>query len=73
MCLKKTDMICWLVCDKHEFIINNIKSIKKTNIAYVKKVRENDYLILEEYEYVFINVYNEKIKLKHLEKYLKDN
>lgn len=52
-------MVCWLVCVKYEFIINNIKSIKKTNIAYVK----NDY----------INGYNEIIRLKNLETYLKNN
>ena len=45
--------------------------------AYVKqhilKVKGNDYLILEECEEVFINGYNEKIKLKDLENYLKNN
>ncbi len=55
----------------------NVKSIKNTNIAYVKphilKVKGNDYLILEECEEVFINGYNEKIKLKDLENYLKNN
>lgn len=66
-------MICWFVCVKYELIINNIKSIKNNNIAYVKKVKESDYLILEECEDVFINFYNEKIKLKYLEKSLKDN
>ena len=73
MGLKKTDMICWFVCVKYELIINNIKSIKNNNIAYVKKVKESDYLILEECEDVFINFYNEQIKLKYLEKSLKDN
>lgn len=51
-----------------EFIPGNIKSIKNTNSAYAKpyilKVKGNDYLILEESEEVFINGYNEKIKLK---------
>lgn len=45
-------MICRFVCIKYEFILGNIKSIKNTNIAYVKphilKVKGNDYLILEE-------------------------
>ena len=45
--------------------------------AYVKphilKVKGNDYLILEESEEVFINGYNEKIRLKDLENYLKNN
>ena len=65
---RKIDMICRFACVKYEFIPGNIKSIKNTNIAYVKphilKVKGNDYLILEECEEVFINGYNEKIKLK---------
>ena len=52
-------MICRFVCIKYEFILGNIKSIKNTNIAYVKphilKVKGNDYLILEECKEVFIN------------------
>ncbi|MBO5095824.1 MAG: hypothetical protein J6B98_03030 [Bacilli bacterium] len=74
---RKVDMICRFACFKYEFIPGNIKSIKNTNIAYVKphilKVKGNDYLILEECEEVFINGYNEKIKLKDLENYLKNN
>ena len=74
---RKIDMICRFACVKYEFIPGNIKSIKNTNIAYVKphilKVKENDYLILEECEEVFINGYNEKIRLKDLENYLKNN
>lgn len=70
-------MICRFVCIKYEFILGNIKSIKNTNIAYVKphilKVKENDYLILEECEEVFINSYNKKIRIKDLENYLKNN
>ena len=50
---RKIDMICRFACVKYEFIPGNIKSIKNTNIAYVKphilKVKGNDYLILEEY------------------------
>ena len=33
---KKVDMICKFACVKYEFIPGNIKSIKNTNIAYVK-------------------------------------
>ena len=47
-------MICKFISHKYEFFLNNIKSIKSTNIAYVKsrilKVKENDYIILEECE-----------------------
>ena len=50
---RKIDMICRFACVKYEFIPGNIKSVKNTNIAYVKphiiKVKGNDYLILEEY------------------------
>ena len=71
---RKIDIICRFACVKYEFIPGNIKN---TNIAYVKphilKVKGNDYLILEECEEVFINGYNEKIKLKDLENYLKNN
>ena len=74
---RKIDMKCRFACVKYEFIPGNIKSIKNTNIVYVKphilKVKGNDYLILEECEEVFINGYNEKIKLKDLENYLKNN
>ena len=51
---RKIDMICRFACVKYEFIPGNIKSVKNTNIAYVKphilKVKGNDYLILEECE-----------------------
>lgn len=33
---RKIDIICWFACVKYEFIPGNIKSIKNTNIAYVK-------------------------------------
>ena len=43
--------------------------------AYVKphilKVKNNDYLIFEEYDEVFINGYKDKIKFKDLEEYIK--
>lgn len=41
---RKIDIICRFSCVKYEFIPSNIKSIKNTNIAYVKprilKVKE---------------------------------
>lgn len=59
---RKIEMICWFA--------GNINSIKNTNIAYAKphilKVKGDDYLILEECEEVFINGYNEKIKLEYM-------
>ena len=55
----------------------NIKSIKNTNLAFVKPhiitINNNDYLIFEDYEDIFINGYNKKIKFKDLEEYIKSN
>ena len=57
---RKIDMICRFACIKYEFIPGNIKSVKNTNIAYVKphilKVKGNDYLILEEYNKFIIGL-----------------
>lgn len=73
---RKIDMICRFACVKYEFMPGNIKSVKNTNIAYVKphilKVKGNDYLILEECEEVFINGYNKKIKLKDMPNIIKN-
>lgn len=73
---RKIDMICRFACVKYEFMPGNIKSVKNTNIAYVKphilKVKGNDYLILEECEEVFINGYNNKIKLKDMPNIIKN-
>ena len=74
---RKVEMICKFAYVEYSFTNGSIISLKNTNIAYVKphilKVKVNDYLILEECEEVFINGYNEKIKLKDLENYLKNN
>ena len=62
---RKVEMICRFAYVDYEFINGNIKSIKNTNIAYVKphilKVKNNDYLIFED----------KKIKFKDLEEYIK--
>ena len=72
---RKVEMICRFAYVDYEFINGNIKSIKNTNIAYVKphilKIKNNDYLIFEEYDEVFINGYKDKIKFKDLEEYIK--
>ena len=74
---RKVEMICRFANNSYTFINGNIKSIKETNIAYVKphilKVNDNDYLIFEDYDYVFINGYNKKIKVKDLLEYIKEN
>lgn len=73
---RKVEMICRFACVKYEFINGNIKTIKNTNIAYVKphvlKIKNNDYLIFEECDDIFINGYNKKIKFKDLENYIKN-
>lgn len=73
---RKVEMMCRFACVKYEFINGNIKSIKNTNIAYVKphvlKIKNNDYLIFEECDDIFINGYNKKIKFKDLENYIKN-
>ena len=47
-------MICRFAYVEYELINGNIKSIKNTNIAYVKphilKVKNNDYLYTKNYE-----------------------
>ena len=61
----------------YSFINGYIINLKNTNISQVKphilKVKVNDYLIFEDSENVFINGYNNKIKFKDLEQYLKMN
>ena len=68
-------MICRFACVKYELINGSVISLKNNNIAYVKlhilKVNENDYLLFDECDDIFINGYNNKIKFKDLEEYLK--
>ena len=70
-------MICKFAYVEYSFTNGCIINLKNTNIAYVKphilKVKDNDYLIFEYSESVFINGYNNKIKFKDLEQYLKMN
>lgn len=74
---KKIEMICKFLCVKTIIINGSIKSIKETNIAYVKPhtviINNNNYFIFEECDDVFINNFNNKIKFKDLEKYIKMN
>ena len=74
---KKIELICRFASTKYELIPRHIKSIKNTNIAYVRphilKVKGNDYLIFEESDIVYINGYKDKIKLYELDKYIKNN
>ena len=72
---RKVEMICKFAYVEYSFTNGYIINLKNTNIAYVKphilKVKGNDYLIFEDSENVFINGYNNKIKFKDLEQYLK--
>ena len=72
---RKIEMICRFAYVEYSIENGNIKSIKDTNIAYVKphilRVKNNDYLIFEECDDIFINGYKEKIKFKDLENYIK--
>lgn len=52
---RKFEMICRFANVKYTFENGNIKSIKETNIAYIKphilKIKNNDYLIFEDKYY----------------------
>ena len=74
---RKVELVCRFANVKYKLINGNIISFKNTNLAYVKphilKVNNNDYLILEEIDDVYINGYDKKIKFKDLEEYIKNN
>ena len=74
---RKVEMICRFAYVEYEFINGNIKSIKNTNIAYVKphiiKINNIDYLMFDECNDIFVNGYNEKIKFKDFETYIKSH
>ena len=73
---RKVEMMCRFANVKYTFKNGHVKNIKETNIAYVKphvlKIKNNDYLIFEECDDIFINGYNKKIKFKDLENYIKN-
>ena len=74
---RKVEMICKFAYVEYSITNGNVKSIKNTNIAYVKphvlRVKNNDYLIFEKCDDIFINGYNKKIKFKDFENYLNQN
>lgn len=74
---RKVEMICKFACAKPTFTNGNIKSIKETNIAYVMshiiKVNNIDYLMFDECDDIFVNGYDEKIKFKDFETYIKSH
>ena len=74
---KKVDMICKFAYVKPIYKNGNIRNIKGTNIAYVKphiiKVNNTDYLMFDECDDIFVNGYDEKIKFKDFETYIKSH
>ena len=74
---RKVDMICRFANVKYNFVNGTIKDIKESNISYVKPhiltINNNDYLIFENYDYVFINGYSKRIRFKDLQKYIRKN
>lgn len=74
---RKVEMICKFACLKPTITYGNIKNIKGTNIAYVKphiiKINNIDYLMFDECNDIFVNGYNEKIKFKDFETYIKSH
>jgi hypothetical protein len=75
--LKKVEMVYKFACAKPTITNGNIKSIKGTNIAYVKphiiNINNIDYLMFNEFDDIFINGYKEKIEFKDLEEYIKSD
>ena len=73
--LNKVNMICKFANVKPTITNGSIISIKDTNIAYVKphilSINNTNYLLFNDYDYIFITGYNKKIKYKNLLEYLK--
>ena len=59
-------MICRFASVKNEIINGNIKSIKNTNIAYVRphiaRIKGNDYLLFNNFDDKIINKYIKEFK-----------
>lgn len=68
---KRVNIICKFVHVKPKYQNGNIKCIDKTNIAYVKPhiitILETDFLMFDKSNDIFVNGYQERIKLKDLE------
>ena len=74
---RKVEMICRFAYVDYSITNGNIKNIKGTNIAYVKphiiKINNIDYLMFDECDDIFVNGYDEKIKFKDFETYIKSH
>ena len=75
--LKRLLMICRFACVKPTIKQGSIINIKGTNIAYVSPhiitIKENNYLIFNGSDTLFINDYSKSIKVKDLEVHIKTN
>ena len=71
---RKVDMICKFANVKPKYQNGNIKSIDKTNLAYVKPhiitIKKTNFLMFDECDDIFVNDYTQKIKFKDLKEYL---
>ena len=71
----KVDMICKFSNTKPTYINGDIKIIKETNLSFIKPhiviIKNNKFLIFNDSDYVFINNYSKKIRLKDLQEYIK--
>ena len=74
---ERIDMICRFACCKYSIKQGSIINIKGSNIAYVSPhiitIKENNYLIFNGSDNVFINDYSKCIKLKDMEVHIKNN
>ena len=70
----KIDIICRFENVKPIYENENIQNIKNTNIAYVSPhIITIKYLFFNNSNDIFINNYNEKIKIKDLKDHIKQN
>ena len=69
---RKVEMICKFAYVEYSITNGNVKSIKNTNIAYVKphivRINNINYLLFDNSDYIFINGYDKKIEFKDFDK-----
>ena len=74
---ERLNFICKYANKEVTFYNRNIITLNGTNLHYVEPhrfiINNNDYLIFEEFNHAFINVYENKILFKDLEEYIKNN
>ena len=72
---RKAEMICRFACVDYSITNGNVKSIKNTNIAYVKphivRINNINYLLFDNSDYIFINGYDKEFK--DFENYIKSH